>query len=146
MHDILHYWSTKGIDAFRCDMVEMVPIEFWAWLIPKLKAEHPELVFIGETYKINLYNIYLAAGKFDYLYDKVGLYDAVKRLTRDEPEATTWDINRVWNQDCKDIDSHMLRFMENHDELRISFTLFFRQSLAGSSRDAELLQLCQQAL
>jgi len=124
MHDILHYWSTKGIDAFRCDMVEMVPIEFWAWLIPKLKAEHPELVFIGETYKINLYNIYLAAGKFDYLYDKVGLYDAVKRLTRDEPEATTWDINRVWNQDCKDIDSHMLRFMENHDELRIASPYF----------------------
>jgi glycosidase len=124
MYDILHYWSMKGIDAFRCDMVEMVPIKFWRWMIPKLKAERPELIFIGEAYKTNLYNQYIAIGGFDYLYDKVGLYDAIKGLTRDDPDASTWDINRVWNQDCKGIDSHMLRFMENHDELRIASSYF----------------------
>jgi len=124
MYDILHYWSIKGVDGFRCDMVEMVPIEFWGWVIPKLKAEHPGLVFIGEAYDISLYNKYISTGKFDYLYDKVGLYDAIKRLTRDEPKATTWDINQVWNRDTKGIDEHMLRFMENHDEQRIASPYF----------------------
>ncbi|WP_426671690.1 alpha-amylase family protein [Mucilaginibacter sp. McL0603] len=119
MYDILHFWSEKGIDGFRCDMVEMVPFEFWGWLIPKLKVAFPQLIFIGEAYDNNKYQDYIFKGKFDYLYDKVGLYDAIKRLTRNEPNATTWDINRVWNQDCKAIDLHMLRFMENHDELRI---------------------------
>src|SRR6185437_806875 len=66
------------------------------------------------------YNSYINIGKFDYLYDKVGLYDSLKRLTCNEPGATTWDINRVWNQDCLNIDHHMLRFMENHDERRIA--------------------------
>jgi len=120
MYDILHYWSAKGVDAFRCDMVEFVPFEFWGWVIPKLKADYPNLVFIGEAYTTSLYSKYIFTGKFDYLYDKVGLYDAIKRLTRNEPNATTWDINRVWNQDTHGIDQHMLRFMENHDEQRIA--------------------------
>lgn len=120
VYDILHYWSQKGVDGFRCDMVEMVPIEFWGWVIPKLKAEHPGLVFIGEAYDKGKYNDYIYKGKFDYLYDKVGLYDAIKRLTRDEHNSSTWEINAVWNHDSKDIDEHMLRFMENHDEQRIA--------------------------
>ncbi len=120
MYDILHFWSEKGIDGFRCDMVEMVPFEFWGWIIPKLKTAFPQLIFIGEAYDKNKYQDYIFNGKFDYLYDKVGLYDAIKRLTRNEPNATTWDINRVWNQDCRTIDLHMLRFMENHDEQRIA--------------------------
>jgi glycosidase len=120
MYDILNYWAAKGVDAFRCDMVEMVPFEFWGWVIPKLKAEHPDLIFIGEAYTTSLYNKYISVGKFDYLYDKVGLYDVIKRLTRDEPKATTWDINQVWNKDTNGIDEHMLRFMENHDEQRIA--------------------------
>lgn len=122
MYHILHFWAQKGIDAFRCDMVECVPMEFWGWVIPRLKAEFPGLIFIGEAYKVQEYNNYIFTGGFDYLYDKSGLYDALFRLTRNE--GTTWDINRVWNYDCKDIDEHMLRFMENHDELRIASEAF----------------------
>ncbi len=124
MLDILHFWSAKGIDGFRCDMVEMVPIEFWGWVIPKLKTAYPQLIFIGEAYDTYKYHDYIFNGKFDYLYDKVGLYDAIRRLTRTEFYATTWDINKVWNQDTRNIDQHMLRFMENHDEQRIASRFF----------------------
>jgi glycosidase len=123
LYDILVYWSKKGIDGFRCDMIEMVPAEFWSWLIPKLKSEFTELLFIGEAYQTGLYRPYINAG-FDYLYDKVGLYDAIKRLTRSEQGASTWGINAVWNHDTKGIDGHMLRFMENHDEERIASGAF----------------------
>ena len=124
LYAILHYWSQKGVDAFRCDMVEHVPFEFWGWLVPKLKAEVPAIVFIGEAYDTSKYNDYIFNGKFDYLYDKTGLYDSIKKLTLNAPDATTWDINRVWNQDCCGIDRHMLRFMENHDEQRIASYFF----------------------
>jgi glycosidase len=120
MLDILKFWAAKGIDGLRCDMVEMVPFEFWGWIIPQLKDDYPELIFIGEAYDRSKYHNYIYGGKFDYLYDKVGLYDAIKRLTRSEYHASTWDINYVWNNDCKYIDAHMLRFMENHDEQRIA--------------------------
>ena len=36
MRDILLYWAQKGVDGFRCDMAEMVPFEFWGWVIPCL--------------------------------------------------------------------------------------------------------------
>ncbi|MGN6394932.1 MAG: alpha-amylase family glycosyl hydrolase [Mucilaginibacter sp.] len=120
MFDILHFWAAKGVDGFRCDMVEMVPFEFWGWVIPKLKTDYPGLVFIGEAYNASLYKKYIETGKFDYLYDKVGLYEAVRRLTSNTPNATTWDINHVWHNDSNGIDEHMLRFMENHDEQRIA--------------------------
>lgn len=122
MYEILHYWASKGVDAFRCDMVEHVPMEFWGWVIGKLKNEFPVLVFIGEAYNVNEYNNYLFNGKFDYLYDKSGLYDAIFRLTRND--GSVWDINKVWNYDARGIDDRMLRFMENHDEYRIASQAF----------------------
>ena len=124
LYDILDFWAKKGVDGFRCDMIEYVPVEFWAWLIPKLKAAHPGLIFIGEAYKVGLYKLYINSGKFDYLYDKVGLYDALKRLIRNQGDGTTWDINSVWNNETRGIDSHMLRFLENHDEERIANNAF----------------------
>ena len=101
-------------------MIEYTPVEFWAWLIPKLKTAHPDLIFIGEAYHFSLYNKYINDGHFDYLYDKTGLYDALKKLIRNQPDGTTWDINSVWNNETRGIDGHMLRFLENHDEQRIA--------------------------
>jgi len=120
MLDILCFWADKGVDGFRCDMVEYVPSEFWAWIIPQMKQRYPALIFIGEAYQTGQYSNYLFNGHFDYLYDKVGLYDALKRLTCNEQGASTWQINSVWNNDCRGFDERMLRFMENHDEQRIA--------------------------
>lgn len=124
MFHILTYWAQMGVDGFRCDMIEMVPVEFWAWLIPKMKAAYPDMIFIGEAYDKNQYYNYIHNGGFDYLYDKVGLYDAIRRLTCNEPGASTWEINAVWNNHCRGIDEHMLRFMENHDEQRVASHFF----------------------
>ena len=124
LYSILHYWTQKGVDAFRCDMVEHVPFEFWGWIVPKLKAEVPEILFMGEAYDRGKYRDYIFKGKFDYLYDKSGLYDTVKRLTTDPYNNSTWQINAVWNYDTKGIDEHMLRFMETHDEQRIASNFF----------------------
>ncbi len=121
---VLSYWADKGVDGFRCDMVEYVPTEFWAWLIPQMKQRYPGVIFIGEAYRTGEYRNYLFHGQFDYLYDKVGLYDALKRLIRDEHGASTWQINAVWNHDSQGIDERMLRFLENHDEQRIASPYF----------------------
>ena len=124
IYEILIFWASKGVDGFRCDMVEMVPFEFWGWVITKVKSSFPALIFIGEAYNETLYSKYLQTGKFDYLYDKVGLYDAIRNLTVQQPNSSTWEINQVWNNDTKGIDDHMLRFMENHDEQRIASSQF----------------------
>ncbi|RFZ90679.1 alpha-amylase [Mucilaginibacter conchicola] len=124
MRHILSYWADMGVDGFRCDMIEMVPVEFWAWLTPQMKQAYPGLIFIGEAYDKGQYGNYIHNGRFDYLYDKVGLYDAIRRLTSNDYDASTWEINSVWNHHTEGIHQHMLRFMENHDEQRIASRFF----------------------
>jgi len=120
MFHILNFWAEKGVDGFRCDMVEMVPVEFWGWVIPEIKKQYPHLIFMGEAYNNGQYHNYIFNGKFDYLYDKVGLYDGLKRLIRNETYATIWDINRCVFHESNDFPERMLRFLENHDEERIA--------------------------
>jgi len=122
MKDILLFWVGKGVNGFRCDMAEMVPVEFWAWIIPQLKAVAPDLIFIAEIYNPGEYHRYIQQGGFDYLYDKVGLYDTLRRLIEGNGHAD--EITRVWQQESGDIAHHMLRFLENHDEQRIASRFF----------------------
>lgn len=120
MRDILLYWSSKGVDGFRCDMAEMVPVEFWAWVIPEIKTKYPSIIFLGEAYNAAVYATYLNQGQFDYLYDKVGLYDGLKKLIRNEADADVKEISRVWQIETAGFGHRMLSFLENHDEERIA--------------------------
>ena len=121
MCDILRFWASKQIDGFRCDMAEMVPVEFWAWLIPLLKQEFPDILFIAEVYDPGQYRSYLRKGKFDYLYNKVGLYDTLRAIICGNQPAQA--ITCCW-QAVDDIHAQMLNFLENHDEQRIASDFF----------------------
>ena len=115
--DILLYWSAKGVDGFRCDMAEMVPAEFWEWVIPCVKTHFPKVFFIAEIYKPELYERYLETGCFDYLYDKVRLYDTLVGIIKGHTNA-----DELTNC-ARSVERHperMLFFLENHDEERIA--------------------------
>ena len=120
MTDILLYWASKDIDGFRCDMAEMVPPAFWAYATRIVKEHYPRIVFIGEVYDTNQYRTYIQSG-FDYLYDKVGMYDCLRDIICDRRPASS--ITYYW-QHVDDIRQHMLYFLENHDEQRIASDFF----------------------
>jgi len=121
MRDILVFWAKKGVDGFRCDMAEMVPVEFWGWVIPQIQDVNKGIVFIAEIYNPKEYRNYIEKGKFDYLYDKVGLYDTLRSVIQHGASANTISVN--WKS-LQGINHHMLRFMENHDEQRIASRFF----------------------
>ncbi len=128
MKEILLFWASKKIDAFRCDMAEMIPVEFWEWVIPHIKKEYPDILFIAEIYNPAEYRNYLFKGQFDYLYDKVGLYDTLRNITCGYESATA--ITRCW-QSLGGIEKKMLNFMENHDEQRIASDFFAGNGYRG---------------
>ncbi len=125
--DILLFWAGNGIDGFRCDMAEMVPVEFWRWAISKVKAAFPDILFIGEVYNPTLYHGFVDAG-FGYLYDKVGMYDCLFSVIRGDCPASA--ITYQW-QAVDDIRDRMLYFLENHDELRIASDFFAGNASKG---------------
>ncbi len=127
MRDILIYWAAKDVDAFRCDVAEMVPVEFWAWCIPEVKRARPQVKFIAEIYNPAAYHRYVQVGKFDYLYDKVGLYDRLRELMAGG--GSTGKLDYLWQQESRGIERNMYRFLENHDEQRIASPQF-----AGNAR------------
>lgn len=140
MRDILLYWAAKGIDGFRCDMAEMVPCAFWGWVIPQVKEQYPDLIFIAEVYNPNEYRNYIWGGKFDYLYDKVGLYDTLKAVTCYGQSASA--ITGCW-QSLEGIQMNMLNFLENHDEQRIASDFFAGN--AEKARPAMIVSACMNA-
>lgn len=137
MRDILLFWAAKNVDGFRCDMAEMVPVEFWQWVIGEVKRLFPQVIFIAEVYNPAQYRSYIYTGGFDYLYDKVGLYDTLRSVTCYGTSAH--QITQAWQQ-VFDIQGNMLNFLENHDEQRIASDFFAGQ--ADKGRPAMLVAAC----
>lgn len=126
---IAEYWLEKGIDGFRYDMAEMVPVEFWSYLNSAIKQKNPNAFLLAEVYNPAEYRNYIRMGKMDYLYDKVEMYDSLKAII--QGKANT-DVIASVQAGMSDIEEHMLHFLENHDEQRIASPEF-----AGSAEKAK---------
>ena len=128
VRDICTYWLEMGVDGFRFDMAEMVPVEFWSYLNAAIKTHNPKALLLAEVYNPGLYRDYVFRGKMDYLYDKVELYDSLKTIM--QGHGRTEHIAHIQNG-LKDIEHHMLHFLENHDEQRIASPDFAGFAEAG---------------
>ena len=124
--DITQYWLARGVDGFRYDMAEMVPVEFWSYLNSHIKHTNPEAFLLAEVYQPHLYRDYIKLGKMDYLYDKVEFYDSLKLVMQGKGPTSALVATQ---QRMADIEHHMLHFLENHDEQRIASPEF-----AGSAQ------------
>ena len=115
--NIALYWLDKGVDGFRYDMAEMVPVEFWSFLNSSIKTHKPDAFLLAEVYNPLMYRTYIHQGKMDYLYDKVGFYDTLKGIMQGKQPANTLFKAQA---EVAGIEQHMLHFLENHDEQRIA--------------------------
>ena len=128
MYEIVRFWALKGVDGFRCDMVELVPRSFLKWLIARIRSEFPQILFIAEVYEKEKYRMYVDEVGFDLLYDKSGLYDTVRAVTCAGKSACAL----TWNwQFLDDLQPRMLDFLENHDEQRVASDFFAGSAEAG---------------
>lgn len=117
MVDILCFWANKGIDGFRCDMVELVSAEALGEVVRRTRSAFPGLVFVAETYIKENYRRYLSTSSIDILYDKSGSYDILRAISNGNCSATALTSNWQWQAE---IQGAMLNFLENHDEQRLA--------------------------
>jgi len=126
---ILKYWLNIGVDGFRCDMADMIPIEFWYWSLDKVRIDYPDALFIAESYTMDNYADQIGAG-FNYLYDKVGVYNTLEGVIKSgynpDIQKVSEAINFTWG-----FREQMLRFTENHDEVRLASHYFTGSAESG---------------
>ncbi len=111
-------------DGVRCDMAMLMTndvfsrtwgkragapleIEFWEHVIPEIKKEAPNFIFLAEVYWNMEWN--LQQQGFEYCYDK-RLYE---RMARENAQSINSHI-----QANLEFQEKLLRFIENHDEQR----------------------------
>jgi len=131
--DIALYWTAKGVDGFRYDMAEMVPVEFWSYMNSAIKMKNPDAFLLAEVYNPNEYRNYIRLGKMDYLYDKVETYDKLKEVI--QGKALPDGLSDIQNK-MTDIEHHMLHFLDNHDEQRLASDEF-----AGTAENGKPLMV-----
>ncbi|WP_297509538.1 alpha-amylase family glycosyl hydrolase [Flavobacterium sp.] len=136
--EIAEFWLAKGVDGFRYDMAEMVPVEFWSFMNSAIKMKNPNAFLLAEVYNPNEYRNYIFKGKMDYLYDKVETYDHLKAVI--QGRTVTDGLITIRNRN-KDIDYHMLHFLDNHDEQRLASPEF-----AGSGERGKPLMVVSTTL
>lgn len=122
MDEIVGYWQNFGVDGFRVDMAHMVPLEFWHWAVKRARTRQSDVFFVAEAYdndpaKLtdgNVLSELLDAG-FDSVYDK-HTYDIARGIY----EAGKWanDLDECLFTERRF--HQFLRFVENHDEVRIA--------------------------
>jgi glycosidase len=119
--DIALYWTAKGVDGFRYDMAEMVPYEFWSYMNSVIKMQNTDAFLMAEVYNPAEYRNYIHFGKMDYLYDKVETYDYLKDIIQGKKSPD--GLTKI-QAGLKDIEHHMLHFLDNHDEQRLANAAF----------------------
>jgi glycosidase len=124
MDEVIAYWQGMGVDGFRVDMAHMIPVEFWRWSLKRCRERNPAAYIFGEAYDSDpmkltsgdVLEALLEAG-FDAVYDHP-MYKTVKAIY----ESGAW---------ANDLDSltfsptfhRVVRYAENHDEVRIASPL-----------------------
>jgi cyclomaltodextrinase / maltogenic alpha-amylase / neopullulanase len=121
MQSYFDYWLTEmGIDGFRCDVSEMMPMDFWNTAIRNLREKRPEIFMLAEgTESANLENGFNAVYSWD-------LYYAFQEIHGGADPALIYKTLRMEELRYPN-ESLVMHYAENHDTERAAKTLGIQQ-------------------
>jgi starch synthase (maltosyl-transferring) len=50
LKSVVQFWIDQGVRIFRVDNPHTKPFAFWEWLIPEIKRDCPEVIFLAEAF------------------------------------------------------------------------------------------------
>ncbi|KAA3621081.1 MAG: alpha-amlyase [Flavobacterium sp.] len=108
--DMMYWVKDEGIDGFRCDMAGMVPTDFWAEAIPRLRAEK-DIFMLAEADKPELTK--------DNMFEMAYGWEAhhlLNAIAKGEKNAT--HFNEYMQQAAQKWaeGGFLMNFLTNHDE------------------------------
>jgi starch synthase (maltosyl-transferring) len=66
--DVTQFWVDRGITIFRVDNPHTKTFGFWEWLIDRVHARHPDVLFLSEAFTRPTLMRYLAKAGFSQSY------------------------------------------------------------------------------
>lgn len=114
--EVMNHWLDRGITGWRLDAVYAIDPEFWAEVLPRVRARHPEAWILGEMIHGD-YAGYVAASGID----SVTQYELWKAIWSSLRDANFHELDWTLGRHNELLDSFIPQtFIGNHDVTRIA--------------------------
>jgi cyclomaltodextrinase len=116
---VMSYWCERGVDSWRLDAAYAVPPAFWAGVLPKVRAAHPEVWVSGEMIHGD-YAAYVAASGVD----SVTQYELWKAIWSSLNDRNMFELAHALTRHAALLPTFLPQtFAGNHDVTRIASRL-----------------------
>ena len=124
------------VDGFRCDVADMVPVDFWEEGYRRCKALKPEVFMMCEGLKGD---DQIAA--FDLSY---GFYTQWTLVAMLEGKSPAFLLEKAWRAQVRDFPRgfHWMRCFENHDFAHVNPGQKRKEALYGHPLNAAMIATC----
>lgn len=96
LRDVVLFWAAQGVRIFRVDNPHTKPFAFWAWLIPEVKQQHPDAIFLAEAFTRPKVMKQLAKVGFSQSYTYFAWRNTKPELTEYFTELTQTDMREYF--------------------------------------------------
>lgn len=112
MAKVFLFWCRRRVDGFRCDAGYMLPVEAWEYIIPKVRSEYPDTVFLLEGLggPLPVQEELLGRAGLNWGYSEL-----FQNYTRDEISRYFPYVDR-----CSRSFGTLVNFAETHDNARLA--------------------------
>ena len=106
--NMIYYIGEIGVDGFRCDVGDAVPLDFWAEGLRRIRAVNPEAALINEGSNTNYLTVFHSIYAFHW-------HDCIHNIIGGSSPASA--LREVWEQNHLNMPKggKFLRDMDNHD-------------------------------